>query len=97
MSEQNDYQRSILNLNFFKPPIYNQFAVEWTEIVKFLKYVRKVIFFKQAGFFEKKLIFFFKIGKGGKFAVECVYWKILFLKNVFDFNCEVPLQKSENF
>ena len=39
-----------------------------------------VFFEKVYGFFEKNLIFFFKIAKGGQFAVECVSNGIIFSK-----------------
>ena len=47
------------------------------------------VFLEKNGLFEKMLEFFFKISKGGKFAVKCVS-NGFFLKNcVFRPNCEV--------
>ena len=46
-------------------------------MVRFVQYVQKLVFFwKKVGFFEKELLFF-KIGKGGKFAEECVSTDII--------------------
>ena len=45
--------------------------------------------------FLKKIEFFFKIDKGGKFAVA--YQMVLFHKNVFSALLRFFWQKSENF
>ena len=51
---------TVLNLKIFVHQISSKFAVDWTEIEKFLRYVRN--------------LGFLKIRKGNKFAVaaECV-------------------------
>ena len=61
----------LLNVKFF-PPNYSKFAVECDWNNKISQNVQNLGFLKIDGFFEKKLEFFFKIDKGGKFAVECV-------------------------
>ena len=53
-------------IEFFYHQIIRNLPKNATEIVRFLKT------FKIWGFFGKKTLQFFKIVKGGKFAVECV-------------------------
>ena len=48
------------------------------------------------GLFPKNLIFF-KIGKGGKFAVECVSNDIFSQNHLFHLNCEVFFKKNQNY
>ena len=63
---------------------------------RLLKYVRT-----QFGFIERKVeVFekpdFFKIGKGGKFAVECLSNDNISWKCLFHLNCEFFCKQSEN-
>ena len=69
--------------------LYSKFAVEcdWTSKISQIR--PKVLF-------EKKLDFFFKMDKGGKFAVECVLNNTISYKCVFHLNFEV-FCKWENF
>ena len=46
-------------------------------------------------FFSKKLEFFFKIGKHGKFAVECVSNDFIYCIGVLHYNVKYFCNKSE--
>ena len=46
-------------------------CLEGSETVWVLKYIQNLAISEKKSF-GKKLIFFFEIGKGGKFAVECL-------------------------
>ena len=63
---------TVLKLKNFHHQTIANLPYNATEIVRFLKYVRKLGVIKKVGFFEKKLKFF-KIGKGGKFADDIIF------------------------
>ena len=66
-----------------------------TEVVNFFKYVRNLAFSEQnVWFFEKKNLVFFKIGKGSKFAVECVLNEIISWKHLVYLNYKFFVSKS---
>ena len=67
---------------------------EFSKTKAILLFLKKII-----DFFSRKNMNLFKIGEGGKFAVESVSKKKNFQNCIFHFNCEVVfLQlKSENF
>ena len=86
-TEQN---AQILNLKIFYHQVIAYLPYNKTEIVRFLKYIRNGYFLKKnMDFFGKKTGFFFKIGKGGKFSVECVSNAIIFQKCFRHFNYEI--------
>ena len=71
-------------------PNYSKFVVEYERNSKISQNVRK-------GFrkiFRKKTWFFFKIIKGGKFAVQSVSDDIFSLKRLFHFYCQVFFEKK---
>ena len=62
---ENDGCPTVLNLNSFLSPNYSKFAVEWTDLKKFLKHVRNLGRFEKLTwlFFFKKLECFSKLAK----------------------------------
>ena len=75
---------------------YRKFGVkcDWNSDTSQIR--TKVIFLKKWGFLKKDLIFF-KIGKSGKFAVECVSNAIISWKSLFHLNCEVFAKNQKSF
>ena len=58
--------------------------------MKISQNVQNLGFFEKIdGFFEQKNVFFFKIGKGGKFAVECDQMVLFRKKSPFGPNHEL--------
>ena len=79
--------------DFLRPDIAS-LSKNATETVRFLKTFKVWVFFeKKDAFFEKKLIFF-KIAKGGKFAIESVSNGIISLKCLSRPNYEVFFGKN---
>ena len=74
----------------FSSPIDCKSAVEYYSSSKISQIRMKF------GFFRKKKLKFFRIGKGGKFAVECGSNDV-FLEHFFLHNCEVFVQKIQFF
>ena len=64
---------------------FSQFAIKYDWNSKNLAFLKKNI----DEFLRKKLRIFFKIAKGGKFAVECVSNDNFWWKCLFHLNCEV--------
>ena len=58
--------------DFFDHQIIPNLPWSAIDIPRFLKYLRNLGFLKKDGFFQKKFLNFFPIGRGGKFAAECV-------------------------
>ena len=78
-----------LNVNSFSPN-FSKFAVE-CEIVRFLETFKIWVFWKNRWVSRKKT--FFKIAKGGKFAVECVLNGMISQKCLFCPTYEVFWQR----
>ena len=68
---------TVLNLRIFNHQIVANLPKNVAKKERFLKYVRILGFFQKRWVFWEKLEFF-KIGKRGKFAVECVSNDIIF-------------------
>ena len=64
--------RTILKLKNFHHQIIANLQWNVTEIERFLKHAQNLVSFEKSWFFFEKLDFFFKFGKDGKFAAECV-------------------------
>ena len=85
---------SRLNVKLFFHQIVAQLPYYATGIVRILKTFKIWVFFRKIDGFWKKNDFFFKIDKGGKFAVECVTNGNISLKCLFRPKSEVFLAKK---
>ena len=76
LSRQND-RRTVLTVKFFNHQFIANLPQNSTQIVRYLKYVQNLGFFDLKSWVFRKKVFFFKIAKGGKIAVECVSTNII--------------------